>query len=134
MGYRSDVYIAIDKQTYDEEIMIGKGKNEGFHNSARYLPDYDAYFWYISSIKWYATYDLTKYVEGLLLAIEESQDIYNETNDYKALYTFVRTGEDYSDVEVLGDCYFFGLNPMTTVDMDFSIQDKPTIGETHAAA
>ena len=134
MGYRSEVFIAINKKAYEEEIMLGKGKNEEFHNSARYLSEYDAYFWYISSIKWYARYELTTYVEGLLSAIEESEHVYHENKNYVSLYTFVRIGEDYGDVEVQGDCFAFGLSPTTSVDMDFATLDKPTIGEINAAA
>jgi len=94
MGYRSDVAIAIDKDTYDAQVLIGVGINAFWHDSKTVIDG--AYHWAVNGTRWYLDYPDVSYMESLLAAIEE---IPSERD----LYGFIRIGEENDDNEMSGD-------------------------------
>jgi hypothetical protein len=129
MGYRSDVVIAIEKEVYDAEILLGLGRDNWFHNAARL--DKGAYYWVFEGTKWSDSYPECAYVTRLLDSIGCV-----DANDSK--YAFVRAGEDGDDTEELGNPDAFNITLVTYqsayIEYDFDTSPKiPTIGEQNAA-
>lgn len=119
MGYRSDVVIAIDKEAYEAEILLGLGRDDYFHNAAHLIGD--VYYWVFEGTKWSPIYPEIAYIESLLDALGEP------------MYGFVRVGEDMADIEEKGVPYEYDIYPTVSIDYPQLILNTPMIGEQNAA-
>jgi len=130
MGYRSDVVIAIEKEVYDAEILLGLGRDNWFHNAAR-LDKNDVYYWVFECTKWSDSYPECAYVTRLIDSIGCVDENINR-------YAFVRVGEDGDDIEEEGSPAAFDITAVTYqsayVEYPFETFKIPTIGERNAAA
>jgi len=129
MGYRSDVVIAIEKEVYEAEILLGQGRSDWFHNAARLVNG--VYYWVFEGTKWYETYPECIYVTRLIDSIGCVEE-----NEHR--YAFVRVGEDGDDIDEEGSPGTFDITTITYqsayVDYNFDTSPKtPTIGEQNAA-
>ena len=127
MGYRSDVVIAIDKVMYDAEILLGMGRDNGFHDAARLVAG--TYYWVFTSTKWNVCYPGVKYIESLMDALDAADE-----TGYSSAYGFLRVGEDANDIEERGDPCSYEIYSEVHIDYPQSILDKPKIGEQNATA
>ena len=134
MGYRSDVFIAIKKEAYEQEMLLGIGRDEGFHNAAR-LNEKDVYYWSFEGTKWSDSYPECAYVINLIDSIALS-----EGGEDK--FAFARTGEDGEDTEEMGNLDAFNITVVQyqsayidfAYDSSYTILNTPTIGAQNATA
>lgn len=124
MGYRSDVVIAIEKEVYDKEMLLGLGRDDYFHNAARLVDD--VYYWVFTGVKWYTTYPEIQYMESLLTALDDC-DLAS------CKYGFLRIGEDAVDIDERGLPDEYDIHPHVSLEYPQSILDTPMIGERNAA-
>ena len=122
MGYRSDVVIAIDKQAYDQEMLLGVGRDDYFHDAAHLIGN--VYFWVFEGTKWSPIYPEVAYIESLLDALDDLGE---------PMYGFVRVGEDSADIEEKGAPYEYDIYPTVSIDYPQLILNTPMIGEQNAA-
>ena len=128
MGYRSDVVVAIQKEVYEAELLLGQGRSDWFHNAARLSND--TYYWVFNCTKWSVTYPECAYVEDLI------ESIVNSDNYLKC--AFVRTGEDGADTDVYGNPDAFDISLVeyqsAYIEHDFDTSfNNLTIGDQNAA-
>ena len=128
MGYRSEVFLAIRKEAYEREIIIGKGHNAPFHDAYRYCDKTETYYWYFSSTKWHNHYPEIRYINNLLTSVDQASD------DGCEDYGFVRVGEDPDDIEIRGAPEDFDIYPQAYISFDQTILDLPMRGEKNDAA
>jgi hypothetical protein len=132
MGYRSNVVIAIDKEAYDTELLIGVGRSDGFHYAARLING--VYYWCFKNIKWHEHYPNVKYVQSLL---DELDARYRAAPSFLSgpAYGFLRVGEDAADIKERGDPGAYEIYVSTRLEYpEKQIKNTPTIGEQNATA
>lgn len=102
MGYRSQVVIALNKDQYEQDLLL----HEAFPSLLREKPVYtceDYVIWDWASLKWYEGYPDVKEVDAYFNHLCELE---TET----PLHGFIRVGEDLDDVEILGDPFHFNID------------------------
>ena len=122
MGYRSDVVIAIDKQAYDQEMLLGVGRDDYFHDAAHLIGN--VYFWVFEGTKWSPIYPEVAYIESLFDALDDLGE---------QMYGFVRVGEDIADIEERGLPGDYEIYAAVSIDYPQLILNTPMIGEQNAA-
>lgn len=124
MGYRSDVVIAINKDAYDQEMLLGVGRDDAFHNSARLIND--TYYWVFKHTKWSEFYPGVSYIESLMDALDLVSD---------NPYGFLRVGEDHLDMETRGVPYDYEIYPYMQIEYpEYLLNQTQMIGEQNATA
>ncbi len=124
MGYRSQVVLAISKHLVPF-MLLATSKNKAteelvFKNTDTFNRDYQgdkSWLMVWGSIKWYDTYEeistIMEFVEKASInAIEFEVD--GEPQQSAEHIRFVHVGEDYGDVEVMGDA-FWDIYPHTQI-------------------
>jgi hypothetical protein len=134
MGYRSDVFIAIKKEVYDQEMLLGVGRDEWFHNAAR-LNEENVYYWSFEGTKWSDIYPECAYVINLidLIALSEGGE---------DKFAFARTGDDGEDTEEMGNLEAFDIEVVQYQSAYIETNEpnrnysplRPTLGEQNATA
>lgn len=112
MGYRSEVVIRIKKD------VINREEWDRIINIKRDWDDYATacetekyYHFSAEDVKWYESYDVVMNIMGMLTRIDK-REVNNAGDDY----AFVRMGEDFDDVETLGNLYECDLQINRTID------------------
>jgi hypothetical protein len=96
MGYRSDVVIAITKETsLKYEVLLSKFNWVNEVAEGREVMSNGNIYWYINSIKWYDSFEP---IQQLI----DTFDLIEEDEDPNILHAFMRTGEDTTDQEYSG--------------------------------
>ena len=132
MGYRSDVVIAIQKEAYDQEMLLGVGRDDAFHNAAHYVDN--VYYWVFNHTKWSESYPQVTYIESILDSLDRQ---YNDAPSFLSghAYGFLRVGEDSNDIDERGDPGAYEIYPYTQIEYpEKMIKNTPTIGEQNATA
>jgi|TARA_B110001469_G_scaffold100591_1_gene97974 hypothetical protein len=132
MGYRSNVVIAIQKEAYDEEMLLGVGRDDAFHNAAHYLDN--AYYWVFNHTKWSEFYPQVTYIESIFDSLDKQ---YADAPSFLSghAYGFLRVGEDSNDIDERGDPGAYEIYPHTQIEYpEKMIKNTPTIGEQNATA
>ena len=99
LGYRSDIVIAIDKETYTRDVLL----TDEFPSMLRqYQPlvGKDAVYWRLEGLKWYTSFadvlQVEQYFDRLILESNEGQ--------FEGfLFGALRIGEDDEDIQKWGD-------------------------------
>ena len=132
MGYRSDVVIAIQKEAYDIEILLGVGRDDAFHNAAHYVDN--VYYCVFHGTKWSEFYPQVAYIESILDSLDRQyNDAPSFLSDYA--YGFLRVGENSDDIHERGDPGAYEIYPDIQIDYPKeAIKNTPTIGEQNATA
>ncbi len=129
MGYRSDVVIAVTKVAYTKSILkqdlpdMLKGNDSWVVQKDNDM----GFFWTIEGIKWYESYPEVQEVMDWLTTIESEE----HQSDYivngkkqkpweQDQYGFLRMGEEYNDIEELGDPYHFDISMCREIVTPFS--------------
>ena len=129
MGYRSDVVIAVTKVAYTKSILkqdlpdMLKGNDSWVVQKDNDM----GFFWTIEGIKWYESYPEVQEVMDWLTTIESEEhqsDCMVNGNKQKPWeqdqYGFLRMGEEYNDIEELGDPYHFDISMCREIVTPFS--------------
>ena len=122
MGYRSEVVIVVPRKNKKAilNIMPEEEWDRVYDNSKDdYGNEEKTTLFYLSAIKWYSR----EVFNGKTIADGYSQ--VNKIMDYleildeiegKSKYAFVRSGEDFDDVEELGDPFKYGIYINKSID------------------
>lgn len=118
MGYRSDVVIVTkienkelvkllqeDEEDTDEQYFFTM-KNYNGENMECFFTRYEY-------VKWYDS----------ITCVNEIMSVINNIEDGDS-FGFMRVGEDYDDVEILGMPYEFNIQLSRTIDVNFSYNDN----------
>tara|TARA_R100001082_G_scaffold83489_1_gene50251 strand:+ start:427 stop:804 length:378 start_codon:yes stop_codon:yes gene_type:complete len=124
MGYRSEVVIVVprkNKKTIlniipeEEWDRVYDSSNDDYGNKEKTT------LFYLSAVKWYSRTVSSTNEETILNGYDEV----NKVMDYLEIldevegnskYAFVRSGEDFNDVEELGDPYKYGIYINKSID------------------
>jgi len=107
MGYRSIVALAIDKTELADQILQTPGLKPALQNATT-ITDKSTYMVYtFVNWKWYSTYPEIHIIEQAIANIETSEN-----------FGFMRIGEDYTDVECLGNPEEFDIYLSRTIVID----------------
>jgi hypothetical protein len=100
MGYRSDVYLAVKKEEVEKvdhaHTLIGKLLSQAGTIDVRD----DKIYYEFHNVKWYDGYEDIAALMDWLAELDETCE------DFLAPYQFVRIGEEYEDIELLGSWEF----------------------------
>ena len=108
MGYRSDVCIGIKKEV-KAWALINNNWPSLLDEADSIDEENDATFYNYQGWKWYQTHDEVQEVEQFLAAIDEQFK-------YEPAYGFVRLGEEYEDIEVIGQPWELGIEIHRTIE------------------
>ena len=108
MGYRSEVVLAVSSKALPVLMHVLSKTPEArdfcFQHSDTLCQDYDseegAILFHWSGIKWYDSHPPITAVQSFLLRMGELES--EDYDEWACEYRFVRLGEDYDDVEVIG--------------------------------
>jgi len=112
MGYRSDIVIVTKIE--NEELVKLLQEDEATANQYFFsMKDYngkhmECFFTQYNYVKWYESYNEVKQIESAMHKIED-----------KDSFGFMRVGEDYDDVEVIGTPYDFNIQLSRNIDVDY---------------
>lgn len=96
MGYTSNIEVLCGAKAYQKLHSVMS--QHGWHpDSISKVPDHDVYFFELCCYKWYDNYDDVQEFMSVL----EYCDIYSDDPQY--YYSFIRLGEEQSDVEILNN-------------------------------
>lgn len=126
MGYYSDVAIAINKETYNAHRLLKTVPRVLAGEPFKELNE--AYYWFLTSQKWYDHFDEVREVMAFLncLAEEEIQVSYgkpyldrqgNEVQLQREPYGYLRVGEEHGDVEEHGSAADYDIFHRTLIDL-----------------
>lgn len=109
MGYHSDVVLAIDKDKFEESVLLNALFPSGlFKLESNTFFDYvdvgDECYTFNYNGKWYGSYDEVARIEAFLGTLEDCD------------FGFIRVGEECGDVELEGEPYEFGYFPRTSIE------------------
>jgi hypothetical protein len=129
MECRYGVFIAIKKEVYDQEMLLGVGRDEWFHNAAR-LNEKNVYYWSFESHEWNDSRPECAYVMSLLDSIALSKG-----GDDK--FAFASTDEDGTGTEEIGNLEAFDIEVVQYQSAYIEINApsynysplRPTLGE-----
>lgn len=96
MGYRSNIEVLCGAKAYQELHSVMS--QHGWHpDSVSRVPDHDVYFFELCGYKWYDGYsDVDAFMQVI-------SDLDSHNNDPSYYYSFIRLGEEQSDVETLSN-------------------------------
>ena len=125
MGYRSEVVLAVDKRIEGMLIHVFTscpGAYELCHGAGavfKKIDRKDALMFHWKDIKWYESFEEIGAIERFMNKLDNSDDIEIDGVwiSLSDLYRFVRTGEEFDDIEVRG----FGFDmiyPYTSINAD----------------
>jgi hypothetical protein len=100
MGYRSDVVIAIRKETFLKHSLLTNHVPLMLIEEQRHEFE-DAYYWALHSVKWYPSYEDVGSVNDFLHSLIDH-------DSQSAAMSIL--GEDTGDIEELGNTYDFGIH------------------------
>ena len=113
MGYRSDVVIVTkienkelvkllqeDEEAVEEQYFFSMKDYNGKHM--------ECFFTRYDYVKWYEAYPCVAKIESAMRKIEDDES-----------FGFMRVGEDYNDVEVMGLPYDFNIQLSRTIDINY---------------
>ena len=98
MGYRSNIVLAIEKETKLKAILANKFFDENEIETIKETEDVIYYF--MEDWKWYNLYKIVQNIDTFMDFMED-EDI---------LFGFIRIGENLDDVEFRGNPYEFDLS------------------------
>ena len=113
MGYRSDVVI-VTKIENEELVKLLQEDEEAVEEQYFFsMKDYngkhmECFFTRYDYVKWYEAYPCVAKIESAMRKIEDDES-----------FGFMRVGEDYNDVEVMGLPYDFNIQLSRTIDIDY---------------
>ncbi len=113
MGYRSDVVI-VTKIENEELVKLLQEDEEAAEEQYFFsMKDYngkhmECFFTRYDYVKWYEAYPCVAKIESAMRKIEDDES-----------FGFMRVGEDYNDVEVMGCPYDFNIQLSRTIDIDY---------------
>lgn len=109
MGYRSDVVIAVDNRVYTKHFLTNTVPNllrETAHSNA-----HDAMYWYFEKTTWYDTDSEVNKVTRFLYRLEDES-----SQDFREPYGFLRIGEEWDDIEQLGNCSEYDIEFVRSIN------------------
>lgn len=122
MGYYSEVVLVVtdelnskiknnvnDKLTNKEDQ---KHFNFLFNEVTQELHDNGFHLYYWSSIKWYTKYPEVQYISDILNPSESDN------------FNFIRIGEDFNDIEFIGDLYNTPFNVYLNINVTFNGKEE----------
>ena len=112
MGYRSIGYLAIDKMVVNRMKVLGTPLPEIVvnHFEETFSESMDAYYYAFCGLKMYPGYPD---VDELMAFMQNLND--EPTDTHRAEHAYIRAGEDFGDVEMMGDCSEYELYTEQTV-------------------
>ena len=96
MGYRSNIEVLCGLKVYQElhDVMTQHNWNP---DSILKVPNENIYFIELCGYKWYDGYsDVQEFMKVL-------EDCSSHENDPEYFYSFIRLGEEYSDIEIMNN-------------------------------
>ena len=108
MGYRSDVVIGISKEV-KAWALINDNWPSILNDADETAEESDASFYNYQGWKWYDSYPEVRNLSDFFAAVEEQFE-------KEISYAFVRLGEEYEDIEVIGQPWDFGIEVHRTIE------------------
>ena len=113
MGYRSDVVIVTKIENKELVKLLQEDEEAAEEQYFFSMKDYngkhmECFFTRYEYVKWYETYPQVDKIEAAMRKIEDVES-----------FGFMRVGEDYNDVEIIGLPYDFNIQLSRTIDINY---------------